>query len=93
MHDEVKTYQRQGFGAALEPKAPYGLLIIDFVNGFADPAVFGGGNIPQAIASTVPLLATAREQGWPVAHSRRCRRPRRWVRSIATASPRPRAIR
>ncbi|QOT80126.1 N-carbamoylsarcosine amidohydrolase [Cupriavidus basilensis] len=70
MHDEVKTYQRQGFGAALEPKAPYGLLIIDFVNGFADPAVFGGGNIPQAIANTVPLLATAREQGWPVAHSR-----------------------
>ena len=70
MDNDVHTYQRQGFGAALEPKAPYGLLIIDFVNGFADPAVFGGGNIPQAIASTVPLLATAREQGWPVAHSR-----------------------
>ncbi|EHP43264.1 N-carbamoylsarcosine amidase [Cupriavidus basilensis OR16] len=70
MHDEVKTYQRQGFGATLEPKAPYGLLIIDFVNGFADPAVFGGGNIPQAIANTVPLLAMAREQDWPVAHSR-----------------------
>ncbi|MFJ1253251.1 N-carbamoylsarcosine amidohydrolase [Cupriavidus sp. CuC1] len=70
MHDEVKTYQRQGFGATLEPKAPYGLLIIDFVNGFADPAVFGGGNIPEAIANTGPLLATAREQGWPVAHSR-----------------------
>ncbi|GAB7542229.1 N-carbamoylsarcosine amidohydrolase [Cupriavidus sp. 8B] len=70
MHDEVKTYQRQGFGATLEPKAPYGLLIIDFVNGFADPAVFGGGNIHEAIANTGPLLATAREQGWPVAHSR-----------------------
>ncbi|KJK22774.1 MULTISPECIES: N-carbamoylsarcosine amidohydrolase [Cupriavidus] len=70
MHDEVKTYERQGFGATLEPKAPYGLLIIDFVNGFANPEVFGGGNIPEAIANTGPLLATAREQGWPVAHSR-----------------------
>ncbi|MGO4332466.1 N-carbamoylsarcosine amidohydrolase [Cupriavidus sp. M-11] len=70
MHDEATTYQRQGFGATLAPRAPYGLLIIDFVNGFANPEVFGGGNIPAAIANTVPLLATAREQGWPVAHSR-----------------------
>jgi maleamate amidohydrolase len=54
----------------MELKAPFGLLIIDFVNGFADSAVFGGGNIPEAIVNTQPLLATAREQGWPVAHSR-----------------------
>jgi maleamate amidohydrolase len=47
-----------------------GLLIVDLVNGFADPAVFGGGNIPEAIAATVPLLAEARTRGWPVAHSR-----------------------
>lgn len=70
MHAEIETYQRQGFGNTLEPRAPFGLLIIDFVNSFADPAVFGGGNIPEAIANTVPLLAAAREQGWPVAHSR-----------------------
>lgn len=70
MHAEIETYQRQGFGSTLEPRAPFGLLIIDFVNSFADPAVFGGGNIPEAIANTVPLLAAAREQGWPVAHSR-----------------------
>ncbi|MBY4899126.1 N-carbamoylsarcosine amidohydrolase [Cupriavidus sp. AU9028] len=68
--DEVQTYLRQGFGTAMELKAPYGLLIIDFVNGFADPAVFGGGNISEAIANTGPLLATARALGWPVAHSR-----------------------
>ena len=70
MHAELSTYQRQGFGAAMDLKAPFGLLIVDFVNGFADPAVFGGGNIPQAIGRTVPLLALARERGWPVAHSR-----------------------
>ena len=68
--DESRTYARQGFGATLDPKAPFGLLIVDFVHSFADPAVFGGGNIPAAIGNTVPLLAAARERGWPVAHSR-----------------------
>lgn len=70
MHAEVSTYQRQGFGNELPIKAPFGLLIVDLVNGFADPEVFGGGNIPAAIAQTVKLLAAARAQGWPVAHSR-----------------------
>ncbi|MDR5741067.1 MULTISPECIES: N-carbamoylsarcosine amidohydrolase [unclassified Caballeronia] len=68
MSDTV--YARQGFGQTLEIKGPVGLLVIDFVNGFADPAVFGGGNIAEAIANTVPLLAAAREMKWPVAHSR-----------------------
>ena len=67
---EVEVYARQGFGAAMAPKAPYGLLIVDFVNGFADPAQFGGGNIPAAIERTRTLLATARQRKWPVAHSR-----------------------
>lgn len=70
MHAELSTYQRQGFGAAMDLKAPFGLLIVDFVNSFADPTVFGGGNIPAAIERTVPLLTHARAQGWPVAHSR-----------------------
>ncbi len=67
---ETEVYARQGFGAAMAPRAPYGLLIVDFVNGFADPAQFGGGNIPAAIDRTRTLLAAARERGWPVAHSR-----------------------
>ena len=70
MHTEIGTYQRQGFGAALPLRGPVGLLIVDFVNGFADPQVFGGGNIPAAIDATVPLLAAARERGWAIAHSR-----------------------
>ncbi|MFM0125511.1 N-carbamoylsarcosine amidohydrolase [Paraburkholderia sp. RL18-101-BIB-B] len=70
MSNELDTYQRQSFGSTLEPKATVGLLIIDFVNGFADPEVFGGGNIAPAIERTVPLLAHARERGWPVAHTR-----------------------
>jgi maleamate amidohydrolase len=46
------------------------LVIIDFVVGFTDPAHFGGGNIGPAIEQTVKLLAFARRQGWPVAHTR-----------------------
>ncbi len=70
MHDDLPTYAKQGFGADLPLQAPYGLLIVDFVNGFADPEIFCGGNIPAAIANTVPLLQAARARGWVIAHSR-----------------------
>ncbi|ODU77872.1 MAG: N-carbamoylsarcosine amidase, partial [Bordetella sp. SCN 68-11] len=70
MHKEISTYQRQGFGADLELRGPAALLIVDFVNGFADPAMFGGGNIRDAIERTTVLLAEARRLGWPVAHTR-----------------------
>ncbi|MFT8723372.1 MAG: isochorismatase family protein [Acetobacter malorum] len=63
-------YARQGFGRELGVVGQIGLLIVDFVNGFADPNAFGGGNIPPAIKQTVPLLVTARRLGWPVAHTR-----------------------
>jgi maleamate amidohydrolase len=70
MSKEVETYKRQGFGTDMAIKAPLGLLIIDFTNGFADPNLFGGGNIAEAITQTVKLLAFAREQKWPIVHSR-----------------------
>jgi len=70
MDNDARTYRRQGFGTELALQGPVGLLIVDFVNGFADPAIFGGGNIPEAIENTVPLLAAARERGWAIAHSR-----------------------
>jgi maleamate amidohydrolase len=70
MSNDIESYQRQGFGADMALPAPYALLIVDLVEGFADPHIFGGGNIPQAIAQTEQLLAVAREQGWAVAHSR-----------------------
>jgi maleamate amidohydrolase len=68
--NDEQRYKRQGFGAALGVSGKIGLLIVDFVGGFADPAAFGGGNIPEAIAATVPVLGEARRRGWPVAHSR-----------------------
>lgn len=69
LNDE-QVYARQGFGANLDIPGPYGLLIVDFVNGFADPQAFGGGNVADAIANTRPVLEDARQRGWPVAHSR-----------------------
>ena len=70
MSAETEVYARQGFGATMAPRAPYGLLLVDFVNGFADPAQFGGGNIAAAIERSRGLLAAARARGWPGAHSR-----------------------
>jgi maleamate amidohydrolase len=56
--------QRTGFG-----KTP-ALLVIDFVNGFHDPEILGGGNIAEAVVATVPLLAFFRERGLPVIFTR-----------------------
>ena len=67
---EDGVYSRQGFGAQLALRPPFGLLLVDFVVGFADPEMFGGGNIPPAIARSSVLLAQARTRHWPVAHSR-----------------------
>jgi maleamate amidohydrolase len=64
------VYQRQGFGQSSGLGDNPGLLIVDFVESFADPAMFGGGNIPDAIDATIDLLAFARRQGWPVVTTR-----------------------
>ncbi len=68
--DDEAVYRRQGFGTRLGLSGSLGLLIVDFVNGFADPGSFGGGNIAEAIQATTRLLAEARVRRWPIAHSR-----------------------
>jgi maleamate amidohydrolase len=69
MNDD-NIYAKQGFGN----KSGFGrrpaLLVIDFVNGFNDPQLFGGGNIPAAIAQTQRLLACARRLRTPVCFTR-----------------------
>lgn len=64
------VYAKQGFGASSGFGEAPALLIVDFVNGFNDPNMFGGGNIPQAIANTKRLLAFAREKSLPVCFTR-----------------------
>jgi hypothetical protein len=59
-HAESGVYKQQGFGTSLPMQGNIGLLIVDFVVGFAAPKTFGGGNIAPAIERTVHLLAAAR---------------------------------
>ena len=67
---ELEIYQKQGFGNSSGIGHRPALLIIDFVNGFANPDQFGGGNIGEAIESTRGLLAEARVLGLPIAYTR-----------------------
>jgi len=64
---EEEIYRRQGFGNPSGVGDRPALVIVDFVNGFADPAAFGGGNIRAAIAETEGLLGFARSMRWPIA--------------------------
>ncbi|MBL8378437.1 MAG: isochorismatase family protein [Burkholderiales bacterium] len=68
--DDLEVYKRQGFDNPSGFGKRPALVIVDFVNGFADPGKFGGGNIAPAIAATVKLLAFFRERRLPVAHTR-----------------------
>lgn len=68
--DDIAVYEQQGFGKTLPIARPLALLIVDFVVGFTDQAYFGGGNINQAVDRTAGLLAAARADKWPIAHSR-----------------------
>ena len=67
---ELEIYQKQGFGNSSGIGQRPALLIIDFVNGFANPDQFGGGNIGEAIEGTRGLLADARALGLPIAYTR-----------------------
>lgn len=68
--EAIAVYRRQNIGNPSGFGSAPALLVVDFVNGFNDPAMFGGGNIAQAIENTWPLLAAARHANIPVAFTR-----------------------
>lgn len=68
--DALSVYRRQGIGGSLGFGKICALLIIDFVNGFADAAVLGGGNIAKSIDATATLLDVCRKAGLPVVFTR-----------------------
>jgi maleamate amidohydrolase len=70
MNPDDAVFRDQGFGRPLGSTGPFALVLVDFVVGFADPSVFGGGNIESAIDGASKLLANARSAGIPIAHSR-----------------------
>lgn len=67
---DSEIYDRQGMGRSIGLGRVPALLMVDFVNGFTDPNHFGGPDIVESVNKTVPLLAYAREKGWPVCHTR-----------------------
>jgi maleamate amidohydrolase len=64
------VYRRQQFGQATGLGRSPALLLVDFVNGFADPAILGGGNIREAIEAAVPLLDFFRRRALPLVFTR-----------------------
>ena len=70
MSSDTDIYKHQNFGNALGMGKKTALLIVDFVNGFDDPNLFGGGNISEACDNTIQLLSKCRQKQVPVAHTR-----------------------
>jgi maleamate amidohydrolase len=64
------VYAKQGFGNKSGFGVAPALLVVDFVNGFNDPDLFGGGNIPEAVEQTRKLLAFFRAKKLPVCFTR-----------------------
>jgi len=63
-------YAKQQFGQKIGFGRKPALLIVDFVNGFTDPEILGGGNIGDAVKATVPLLDFFRVQARPIVFTR-----------------------
>lgn len=67
--DAVEIYRAQSVGGKVGSARRPALCIVEFVNRFIDPALFGGGNMLEAAAHSIELLAAARQRGMPVAFS------------------------
>jgi maleamate amidohydrolase len=67
---DTDVYKKQQFGQKTGIGKVPALLVIDFVNGFHDPDILGGGNIPQAVQATRPLLDFCRSRRMPVIFTR-----------------------
>ena len=70
MNKDLEIYEKQGLGNSLGFGKIPALVVVDFVNGFNDPKIFGGGNIPPAIKSTKKLLTICRNKKIPIAFTR-----------------------
>ena len=67
MADDLDIYEKQGYGHRVGFGEKPALIVIDFINAFNDPEMFGGGNIQSAIDHTEDLLGLARHLDLPVA--------------------------
>ena len=63
-------YRMQKFGQPTGFGSLPALLVVDFVNGFTDPDILGGGNIREAVTASIPLLEFFRARKLPIAFTR-----------------------
>ena len=68
MNDEI--YSTQQFGQKIGFGRKPALVVVDFVNGFTNPEILGGGNILDAVYATKPLLALFRKAQLPIVFTR-----------------------
>lgn len=67
---ENDIYDKQQFGGVIAQGKTPALIVVDFVNGFVDPEIFGGGNILEAARATIPVLDAFRRRGLAIAYTR-----------------------
>jgi len=67
---DTEIYRSQNFGNRIGFGRKSALLVVDFVVGFNDEKLFGGGNIDAAVKRTAGLLEFFRKQRLPVAFTR-----------------------
>ena len=68
--NETEIYRKQQMGGLIGKGERTALVVVDFVNGFIDPEIFGGGNMLQAAESSVPLLDAFRKRDLPIVFTR-----------------------
>ena len=67
---DTDIYRKQQFGTPIRLGSRPALVVVDFVNGFIDPDIFGGGNILDAARQSIPVIARFRQQGAAIAYTR-----------------------
>ncbi|MFY2825607.1 isochorismatase family protein [Ruegeria sp. MALMAid1280] len=67
---DTEIYEKQQLGGALEKGNRTALIVVDFVNGFIDPEIFGGGNCLEAAQTSIGVLSAFRKQDLPIVFTR-----------------------
>lgn len=60
------TYERAGWGGAVDRGARPALVVIDLTRGFTEPGFDAGADLTDVVAATARLVDAAHEQGHPV---------------------------
>jgi maleamate amidohydrolase len=68
--NESDIYEQQQLGGVVAKGLHPALIVVDFVNGFIDPEIFGGGNALDAARAAVPVVSAFRSRGLPIVYTR-----------------------